>query len=135
SALCAQAPAVAYTLSLHDALPISGGAEQFAGNGQDTDNNGNDFILQTNGRNPQNTGSAPEPSFAAGGNGTGRGRATPSPVYAGYVVPSLAISVAQDLAYTLASLSIVVPSSWSWAHTLGDVALSGAGFASAAASI
>ncbi|TMQ74135.1 MAG: hypothetical protein E6K81_01150, partial [Candidatus Eisenbacteria bacterium] len=113
----------------------TGGAEQFAGNGQDTDNNGSDFVLQTGGRNPQNTLSSPEPAFASGGNGTGRGRAAPTPVYAGYAVPALAIGVAQDDAYTLASASVVIPSTWTWSHSLGDVALSGTAFAGASVSI
>jgi hypothetical protein len=36
------------------------GAHHLWGNGEDTDNNGNDFVRQTNGREPQNSASDPE---------------------------------------------------------------------------
>jgi hypothetical protein len=39
-----------------------GGADEFAGNGEDTDNNANDFILRENSQ-PQNSLSAIEPAF------------------------------------------------------------------------
>ena len=113
----------------------TGGTEEFAGNGQDTNVNGSDFVLQSNGRNPQNSGNAPEPAFAAGGNGTGRGSATPATVFTEHAVPSLAFSVAQDSAYTLTDLAILVPSDWTWSHSLADVALSGTAFAGATPSI
>lgn len=41
-----------------------GGAEELSGNGEDTDNNGNDFVLRTE-SNPQNTQSALEPVVEA----------------------------------------------------------------------
>jgi phosphatidylserine/phosphatidylglycerophosphate/cardiolipin synthase-like enzyme len=113
----------------------TGGIEQVAGNGQDTDVNGSDFVLQSNGRNPQNSANPPEPAFASGGNGTGRGRATPATVFTEHAVPSLAISVAQDSAYTLTNLAILVPSTWTWSHSLSDVALSGSGLAGATPAI
>ncbi len=113
----------------------TGGSEVLAGNGQDTDVNGSDFVSQTNGRNPQNTSNGPEPVFASGGSGTGRGAATPITVFTERDVPSVAIAVAQDSAYTLTSLAILVPSTWTWSHSVGDVALSGTAFASATPSI
>jgi phosphatidylserine/phosphatidylglycerophosphate/cardiolipin synthase-like enzyme/predicted extracellular nuclease len=113
----------------------TGGAEEFAGNGQDTNVNSSDFVLQTSGRKPQNTTNPPEPAFSAGGNGTGRGSATPATVFTEHAVPSLAFSVAQDSAYTLTDLAILIPSDWTWSHTLADVALSGTAFASATPSI
>ena len=113
----------------------SGGAEELAGNGQDTNVNGSDFVAQTNGRHPQNSSTSPEPAFAAGGNGTGRGSAAPATVFTEHSVPSLAFSVAQDSAYTLTDLAILIPSDWTWSHTLADVALSGTAFASATPSI
>jgi phosphatidylserine/phosphatidylglycerophosphate/cardiolipin synthase-like enzyme len=113
----------------------SGGTEALAGNGQDTNVNGSDFVTQTNGRNPQNSGGAPEPAFASGGNGTGRGSVTPTTVFAEHEVPTLAIRVAQDSAYTLTDLALLVPSTWTWSHLLADVALSGTAFTSATPSI
>jgi phosphatidylserine/phosphatidylglycerophosphate/cardiolipin synthase-like enzyme len=113
----------------------TGGAEEFAGNGQDTNVNGSDFVAQTNGRHPQNSSNLPEPAFASGGNGTGRGSATPATVFTERDVPSLAFSVAQDSAYTLTDLAILIPSDWTWSHLLADVALSGDAFASATPSI
>jgi predicted extracellular nuclease len=88
----------------------AGGLEEFAGNGQDTNVNGSDFVTQTNGRRPQNSSNSPEPAFAAGGNGTGRGSAAPATVFAEHSVPSLAFSVAQDSAHTLTDLAILIPS-------------------------
>ena len=113
----------------------TGGAEELAGNGQDTNVNGSDFVAQTNGRKPQNSSNLPEPSFSTGGNGTGRGSAAPATVFTERAVPSLAFAVAQDSAYTLTDLAILIPSDWTWSHTLADVALSGTAFASAIPSI
>jgi phosphatidylserine/phosphatidylglycerophosphate/cardiolipin synthase-like enzyme len=113
----------------------SGGLEELAGNGQDTDVNGSDYVAQTNGRHPQNSSNAPEPAFAAGGNGTGRGSVTPSTVFTEHAVPTLAFSVAQDSAYTLTNLAILIPSDWTWSHSLTDVALTGSAFASATPSL
>ncbi len=113
----------------------AGGSEEFAGNGQDTNVNGNDFVTQTNGRNPQNSGNPPEPAFASGGNGTGRGSAAPATVLTEHAVPSLAFSVAQDSAYTLTDLAILIPSDWTWSRSLTDVALTGTAFTSATPSL
>ncbi len=113
----------------------TGGAEEFEGNGQDTNVNGSDFVVQSNGRNPQNTGNAPEPAFASGGNGTGRGSATPATVFTERLLPTLVFAVAQDSAYTLTDLAITVPSEWSWSHLAADVALSGTAFAGATPSV
>ena len=114
----------------------TGGAEELAGNGQDTNFNSSDFVLQTAvGRRPQNSTNPPEPAFSAGGNGTGRGSATPATVFTEHAVPSLAFSVAQDSAYTLTDLAVLIPSDWTWSHLPGDVALSGTAFAGATPSI
>ena len=113
----------------------SGGSEELAGNGQDTNVNGNDFVSQTYGRHPQNSGDAPEPAFASGGNGTGRASVTPATVFTEHAVPSLAFSMAQDSAYTLTDLALLIPSDWTWSHLLADVALSGTAFAGATPSI
>jgi phosphatidylserine/phosphatidylglycerophosphate/cardiolipin synthase-like enzyme len=69
------------------------------------------------------------------GNGTGVGRVAPTSVFTGQAVPSVAISVSEDQPFTLTDLSVLVPPSWTWSHSLADVALSGAAFASATPSI
>jgi phosphatidylserine/phosphatidylglycerophosphate/cardiolipin synthase-like enzyme len=113
----------------------TGGAEELAGNGQDTNVNGSDVVAQTNGRHPQNSSNPPEPAFSSGGNGTGRGSVTPASVFTEHAVPTLAFSVAQDSAYTLTDLAILVPSAWTWSHLLADVALSGTAFTGATPSV
>lgn len=69
------------------------------------------------------------------GNGTGAGRVTPPSVYSGQAVASVAITVSEDQPFTLTDLSVLVPPSWTWSHSLGDVALSGAAFTGATPSI
>lgn len=114
---------------------FTGGLHALLGNGQDTNVNGSDFVVQSHGRNPQNSGNPPEPAFASGGNGTGRASVSPTLVYAGHPVSSLVFSVAQDSSYTLTNLAIVVPGTWTWSHLTSSVTLAGSAFASAAASI
>jgi phosphatidylserine/phosphatidylglycerophosphate/cardiolipin synthase-like enzyme len=111
------------------------GTEALAGNGQDTDVNGSDFVSQTYGRNPQNSSNLPEPAFAAGGNGTGRGSVAPSTVFTDHAIPAFVFAIAQDDAYTLTDLAILIPSDWTWSHLLTDVALTGTAFASATPSL
>ncbi len=124
----------ALATSTADSL-FTGGAHALLGNGQDTDVNGNDFVVQTHGRNPQNSLNVPEPAFGAGGNGTGRVTVAPATVFANRSLDSLVFVVAQDSAYTLTQLSVVVPATWTWSHGPAGVALSGSGFASATASV
>ena len=124
----------AFTTSTADSL-FTGGLHALAGNGQDTNVNSADFVLQTHGRNPQNSSSAPEPAPAAGGNGTGRARVLTTVVFTERTVAPLSFVVAQDSAYTLATIAIQVPSTWTWSHSAGDVALSGSAFTGASASV
>lgn len=113
----------------------TGGADHFAGNGEDTDVNGSDFVLQANGRDPQNAASSPEPTFASGGSGTGHAAILPATAYAGHLLDSLYVSFTQDSAYTLTDLAVLVPAGWSWSHSAASVLLSGPGFAAASASV
>ncbi len=113
----------------------SGGAHALLGNGQDTNNNSVDFVVQTHGRSPQNAASAIEPALAVGGNGTGLVSVSPSLVFANQSVASLAFAITQDSSYTLASVAILVPAGWTWSHSAGDVSLSGAGLGGASASV
>jgi hypothetical protein len=113
----------------------SGGAHELLGNGQDTNVNGSDFVVQTHGRHPQNSASPPEPAFVVGGSGTGNVTVSPSPVEANATVDPLQFSFSQDSSYTISRIAILVPTSWSWSHQASSVAFSGTGFASAIASV
>ena len=109
----------------------SGGLHALLGNGFDTNNNGNDFVTQINGRNPQNSSTSPEPPFPFGGNGTGRVRVMPQVVFAGRTIPSLTFSVQQDSPYTLTQIRLHVPQSL-WPAVITSVVLFGDGFQGAA---
>lgn len=109
----------------------AGGIDVLAGNGQDTNVNGSDFVFQSNGRNPQNSSANAEPALAAGGNGTGHASILPATAYSSHTVDSLYVSFSQDSAYTLTSFAMLVPSGWTWSHSAGSVLLSGAGFSGA----
>jgi phosphatidylserine/phosphatidylglycerophosphate/cardiolipin synthase-like enzyme len=109
----------------------SGGAHALLGNGQDTNDNLADYVAQTHGRNPQNAGSAIEPALSVAGNGTGNVTAAPASAYADRPLDAVVLTVAQDSAYTLERVAVLAPSDWTWSHTLADVAVAGAGFASA----
>ncbi len=124
----------AFATSTADSM-FTGGLHALAGNGQDTDVNGSDFVLQTHSRNPQNASSPIEPPLAAGGNGTGLARISPTVVYTNRSLSAITLSVGQDSAYTLTKVAILVPSSWTWSHTVGDVSLAGTAFASASVSL
>ncbi len=113
----------------------SGGLHAILGNGFDSDNNGNDFVVQTFGRNPQNSGSSPEPPFASGGNGTGRVTAVPLFVFTNRAVASLRFSFVQDSNYVLTTMAIVVPSAWTWSHSVTDVQRTGSAFSTASMTV
>ena len=113
----------------------AGGLHALLGNCQDTDNNAADFVVQTHGRNPQNSSNLPEPAFAAGGNGTGRATSLLSVVFTNRAVDALVFSFRQDSAYTLTKIAILVPSEWTWSHDLSSVTLAGPAFAAATPAI
>lgn len=122
----------AIVTSTADSL-ASGGAHALLGNGQDTNNNASDYVTQTHGRNPQNSLNSPEPSFSAGGNGTGRASVEPAVVFTSRAVDSLKFSFAQDSSYTVVSIAIIVPPNWTWSHNASDVSLAGSAFLGATA--
>jgi phosphatidylserine/phosphatidylglycerophosphate/cardiolipin synthase-like enzyme len=124
----------ALSTSTADSL-ASGGRHFILGNGEDTDNNGADFVVQTHGRNPQNSQSVPEPSFGVGGNGTGHITVSPSKTYNAQPVGLLTFTVVGDTGYTLHRIRCAVPTSWGWSHSALDVAISGAGFDTATVTV
>lgn len=113
----------------------SGGAHVLLGNGQDTNNNGSDYVVQTHGRNPQNSSNPPEPAFSVNGNGTGRASIAPALLNTNQSVDSLRLTFAQDSAYTIAHIAILVPPQWTWSHAPASVVLSGPAFQSASVSV
>src|SRR5437867_2298462 len=117
------------------AASLASGADLNLGNGQDTNNNANDFVVQTNGRHPQNAGSSPEPPFSSGGNGTGAVNLSPTVAFTSQPVSSLTFSFSQADPYTVTDISITVPPEWTWSHNLSDVSASGAAFSGASKSI
>ncbi len=113
----------------------AGGLHELLGNGQDTDVNGSDFVVQTHGRNPQNALNLPEPAIAVGGSGTGHAVASPATAFVGQTLGSVALAFSQDSSYTITNIAVTIPSGWTWSHSLADVALSGAAFATATPSV
>jgi len=108
----ASATSTAATLS-------TGGTEEFAGNGWDGNDNGADFIEQTNGRNPQNSASAAEPPSA-----DGSGTATTSVQQAGAGdTLDLPIEFTPSAQFTISAMKIVIPSGFLWSGNAADVTL------------
>ncbi|MBI4547713.1 MAG: lamin tail domain-containing protein [Ignavibacteriae bacterium] len=116
----------AFAISTAESL-ASGGRHFLEGNGYDSDNNANDFVLQTHGRQPQNSQTVPEPAFGIGGNGTGKITVTPNRVFNNWNV-SLSFTIRGDSGYTLNVIKFIVPSSWSWSHETSSIVLTGAAF-------
>lgn len=105
----ASASSTAQTLAL-------GGSEEFAGNGYDTENNANDFVIQT-AVSPQNSASPAEPLEQ----GAGFGTASLSPLAApGSVLATFRIVFRPDTT-TASQVWIVVPSVFEWPRTASSV--------------
>jgi phosphatidylserine/phosphatidylglycerophosphate/cardiolipin synthase-like enzyme len=97
----------------------SGGAEARAGNGWDSNNNAADFVLQSNGRNPQNSTSSAEPPTSEGSGSAAilRGGANAGDVF------DLPISFRPSKEFTIEALAIVVPPDFPWSRNTADVSL------------
>ena len=112
----------------------SGGADEFEGNGYDSDNNANDFVQRSTPQ-PQNSNSPAEPVIDTGGNGTGKVSISPNWVYTS-VSTNVTFKLTGDGTYTLDSILIVIPSSdWAWSGNVSDINVSGAGASSPSVSI
>ncbi len=96
-----------------------GGAEEFAGNPYNSDNNGSDFIVQTNGRNPQNSTSPPEPKTAEG-SGTA---IIPLARMKGGEAGDIPVVFTPTPGMPLTTIRIVVPGEFTWSRTAADVVL------------
>ncbi len=99
----------------------SGGAEEFGGNGWDTDDNAADFVEQTGGRNPQNTKSGTEP-LSADGSGSATIAVGSLKAGDGFDMP---ITFTKDPDYSIAAMKIVLPTAFAWSSSVDDVELDG----------
>ncbi|PIU46056.1 MAG: hypothetical protein COS95_00575, partial [Ignavibacteriales bacterium CG07_land_8_20_14_0_80_59_12] len=95
-----------------------GGSEELNGNGCDTDNNANDFVIQT-AVSPQNSASPAEPLEQ----GAGFGTASLSPLAAPGSVPTTFHIVFRSDTTTASQVWIVVPSVFEWPQTADSVNL------------
>ena len=111
----------------------AGGADEFEGNGEDSNNNSSDFVSRSVPQ-PQNSSDAAEPSFAVGGNGTGTAYIQPSLVYAAET-KTFTLSIIGDGTNTLDSVIVLVPSAWTWNKNSSGVSLQGTAFSSANVSV
>lgn len=103
----------------------TGGADELEGNGYDSNDNANDFIVRSDPQ-PQNSGSPAEPAINNGGSGTGTANISPLFVNAAETT-SVTIALAGDGTHTLDSVIVVVPASlgWTWSKNVSDITLSG----------
>ena len=93
-----------------------GGSEEFAGNGYDSDNNANDFVVQTQ-PSPQNLASPPEPQPA----NSGAGIATITPESIGFGQTDTFRIVCWSDTTIIQRVWIVVPSVFNWSKTTADL--------------
>lgn len=94
----------------------AGGAEEFAGNGWDSDNNASDFVAQTGGRHPQNSTSGVEPLSA---DGSGSATVPPGAKKAGEAF-DLIITFTPDPDFTITAMKIVLPPVFLWSGSADD---------------
>jgi phosphatidylserine/phosphatidylglycerophosphate/cardiolipin synthase-like enzyme len=104
-----------------------GGADEFAGNGYDSDNNANDFVQRTVPQ-PQNSSSPAEPTIDNGGNGTGVVSVSPTWINSGET-ENITFKVAGNGTNILDSVLIIIPTSegWYWSGSVSDISISGSG--------
>lgn len=95
----------------------AGGDEETAGNGWDSNNNAADFVVQSNGRNPQNSSSAQEPLSA---DGSGTASTTLQQVDAAEEF-DLPITFRQLQGFPLQAMKIVIPQLFLWSDDENDV--------------
>jgi phosphatidylserine/phosphatidylglycerophosphate/cardiolipin synthase-like enzyme len=118
------------------ALSMSaGGADEFAGNGYDTDNNNNDFIVHNyfTETNPKNSDSPEEPGWIEC---FGCGSCTVYPSTAAILdTVSLRFAIRVDVGPAAKEVSIQIPTDWTWTFCADDVSLSGACFVNSEVSV
>ncbi|MCB2205211.1 lamin tail domain-containing protein [bacterium] len=95
----------------------AGGSEEFAGNGWDSDDNAQDFIVQSNGRNPQNSASAQEPPSA---DGSGSAEISPTETDAAEDFTAT-ITFRPSPDYSISGMKIVIPVGMLWTGDPADV--------------
>jgi phosphatidylserine/phosphatidylglycerophosphate/cardiolipin synthase-like enzyme len=95
----------------------AGGAEEFAGNGYNSGNNATDFVEQTNGRNPQNASSPPEPRT---NDGSGSAYSKLLRAKSGQTV-TIPIVFKPEAGRTITDMKIEVPGPFNWSQSGTDV--------------
>jgi phosphatidylserine/phosphatidylglycerophosphate/cardiolipin synthase-like enzyme len=105
----------------------SGGEEENAGNGYDTDDNANDFIVKDfEDVNPQTSQSPQEPRSSTG-DGSGIGMVSPDEVYASESV-DIRIVIKGDSVNIIKRAGIIILPEWEWSGNVEQVSLQGPGF-------
>ncbi len=97
----------------------AGGEEETAGNGWDSNDNSADFVVQSNGRNPQNSASAQEP-LSADGSGTATTTLQQVDAAEEFDLP-IAFRPVPD--FPLSAMKIIVPQGFLWSGDAADVVL------------
>ena len=93
------------------------GAHSLKGNGHDTNQNCDDFVVRACGRNPQNTLSPPEPILC-----DGSGLATVSPkTVDGNTDTTFTVTFKPDPAQSIADMRIIFPHTFTWSHNISSV--------------
>ena len=111
----------------------AGGADEFDGNGLDSDNNAADFVQRTTPQ-PQSSSDPAEPSTAIVGSGIGSATITPSSVSAA-TISDFSIKVLSDEKDTIETVIVVVPAGFKWAGSVSALTVSGSGAAGALVSV
>ncbi len=105
------------SISSTAATLAAGGAEEKAGNMYNSNDNGADFLLQTNGRNPQNSASPIEPYSA---DGTGSAYCTRKTI-ASSQPANLQFVFRPSPADPISEMKIVVPAGFAWSRSASAV--------------
>lgn len=96
---------------------FTGGPEENAGNSYNTNNNGGDFVLQKNGRNPQNATSPTEPKSA---DGSGSASSIKKTARASDTLDYV-IVFKPNPTDPVSAMKIVVPKDFGWSRNVIDV--------------
>ncbi len=107
----------------------SGGSDELAGNGYDSDNNASDFVTRSSPQ-PQNSSSPAEPSNVVSGGGIGSGIIIPSSVSAAST-SNFTIKFVSNETDTIDTAIVVIPAKFAWSKNTADVSVSGNGTAGA----
>ncbi len=108
----------------------SGGSEEKDGNGYDTDDNANDFVVHPDSEvHPQNSLNSPEPPPHSE---DGTGSATISPTETGLSdTVDIRITMIGEMNFSLNRMDIIIPENWKWSQQSIDILFEGSGLSDA----